>query len=146
MDKYIKNVIQERLRLRTSGVIPSEIGAKATRRPVIDLVVDEYLLPDKAQGKATSVDDTFQQLAIDQMKTFLFAGHDTSSSTICYIYHLLNLNPALLAKVRQEHNEVFGKAVETAGLIKTNPHLLNELPFTTAVIKGKPSKSRKAIH
>jgi hypothetical protein len=28
---------------------------------------------------------------------------------MCYIYHLLNLNPDALAKVRQEHDDVFGQ-------------------------------------
>ena len=114
MDSYIKNVIHERLQLRNSGILQVQVGATATRRPVIDLAVDEYLLPGETQEKSTSIDDTFQQLAVEQMKTFFFAGHDTSSSTICYIYHILNLHPESLAKVRQEHDEVFGDRVNTA--------------------------------
>ena len=140
MDNYIKRVIQERLALRSSDSVGGENEKRNGRRPAIDLAVDEYLQGDQGQASVDSVDETFQQLAIDQMKTFIFAGHDTSSSTICYIYHLLNLNQDSLEKVRREHDEVFGTgSSSTAELIKKNPRLLNELPFTTAVIKGKYS-------
>jgi len=70
------------------------------------------------------------------MKSFLFAGHDTSSSTMCFVYNMLNFNPEALAKVREEHDRVIGPASSAAETIKNNPQLLNELPYTTAVIKG----------
>jgi cytochrome P450 len=70
------------------------------------------------------------------VKTFLFAGHDTSSSTMCYIYYLLSLHPESCRKVRQEHDEVLRPSDGTADLLKQSPQLLNEIPFTTAVIKG----------
>lgn len=65
-------------------------------------------------------------------------GHDTSSTTICYIYHLLSLHPESLAKARQEHDDVFGKGTtytQTGYLIKQDPNILNKLPFTLSVIK-----------
>jgi len=38
--------------------------------------------------------------------------------------------------VRQEHDEVFGTDLALApALIKSNPHSLNKLPYTLAVIK-----------
>jgi cytochrome P450 len=131
MNNYIRKVIEERIAQR------SEDAAKDTKRkPAIDLAVDEYLSQGGNKGRA--MDQNFQTLAIDQMKSFLFAGHDTSSTTICYVYHLLDLNPDKCEKIKKEHDEVFGSTKETADKIKANPNLLNELPYTTAVIKGKP--------
>jgi hypothetical protein len=49
---------------------------------------------------------------------------------------MLNLHPHSLAKVREEHHEVFGACSPIAVSIKENPKLLNDLPYTTAVIKG----------
>lgn len=55
---------------------------QSSRRPAIDLTIDEY----KIGGGED--DREFEQMAIDQMKSFLFAGHETTSSTLCYIYYL----------------------------------------------------------
>lgn len=68
----------------------------------------------------------------------MIIGHDTSSSTICYAYHLLNLHPASLAKAREECDDVFGKHTsgrEVGEQFKENPSLANQLPYTLAVIK-----------
>lgn len=130
MNNYIRKVIEERIAQRSG-----DTSKKTKRKPAIDLAVDEYLSQGGDVGEA--MDQRFQTLAIDQMKSFLFAGHDTSSTNICYVYHLLNLNPDKCENIRKEHDEVFGSTKETADKIKANPSLLNELPYTTAVIKGK---------
>lgn len=136
MDKYLGKIVDERYSKRNQKVEPT-----SRHKPALDLAVGEYITQQRELGlgtKETGVDSTFRQIAIDQMKTFLFAGHDTSSSTICYIYHLLNLHPASLAKVREEHDEVFGKETSQAAIrLKEDPHLINKLPYTLAVIKGK---------
>ena len=72
------------------------------------------------------------------MKTFILAGHDTTSSTIAYAYYLLSKHPEHLIKVRQEFDEVFGTRIEDTGdQIKKDPHIVNNLIFTTAIIKGQ---------
>jgi cytochrome P450 len=136
MDRYLGKVIRDRLEKRGSERGASKV--KSSRRPAIDLAMDEYLLQDaESTNTGTPVLDAyFMQVAIDQMKSFLFAGHDTSSSTICFIYNMLNFHPEALVKVREEHDRVIGRASSAAETIKNNPQLLNELPYTTAVIKG----------
>jgi cytochrome P450 len=75
------------------------------------------------------MDKNFKQTVTDQLKTFLFAGHDISSSTLCFIYYMLEHHPEALARVRQEHDEVFGLDPSAAAdLIKADPRLLNKLP------------------
>lgn len=48
---------------------------RSARRPAIDLAIDKHNLAIEGN----KVDKEFEQVAIDQMKTFLFAGDDTST-------------------------------------------------------------------
>lgn len=111
--------------------------AQSTRRakPIIDLALDTYLSETRQDG-ASTLPPLFKRSAIDQFKTFLFAGHDTTSSTACYIVHLLNQNPEALAKVCHEHDEILGPdTTKAAGIISDDPYILNRLHYTMAVIK-----------
>ena len=63
-------------------------------------------------------------------------GHDTTSSTLAYVFHLLSTHPDVTAKLCAEHDSVFGiDLTQTADLINNNPYILNKLPYTVAVIK-----------
>ncbi|KAK0120469.1 hypothetical protein ONS96_010683 [Cadophora gregata f. sp. sojae] len=132
-DNYIRKVITQRLATRPSENGTS--GTKSSRKPAIDLAVEEFLATGNDDGKAGLMDARFLQTVTDQMKTFLFAGHDTTSSTLCFIYHMLHTHPESLARVRREHDTVFGPSANAAEAIKKKPALLNELPFTLAIIK-----------
>ena len=78
----------------------------------------------------------FQKSAMDHIKVFMFAGHDTTSSTICYVAYALSKHPECSAKFRQECNEVFGSDTsQTAAKIKADPHIINRLPYTVAIVK-----------
>jgi cytochrome P450 len=57
------------------------------------------------------MDAEFRQYAIDNLPVLVFAGHDTTASTICCAYHLLNINLKKLAEVRQELDDVLGVGV-----------------------------------
>ena len=84
-------------------------GQKYSRpKPVVDLALDEYLKETPGLEVIYSMDLTFKKFAISQMKVFILAGHNTTSSTLCYVYYLLSKNPLALQKVRAEYNDVFG--------------------------------------
>ncbi|KAI9801595.1 MAG: hypothetical protein M1825_003274 [Sarcosagium campestre] len=130
MDRYVEKVLEDRLASQ-----PKSSTSKGRRKPAIDLALEEYLAQNE-EGRAFATDRYFKRQVLDNMKTFIFAGHDTSSSTICYVYHLLNLHPHCLTAVSDEHDQVFGKNPhDAADMIKADPHLLNQLPYTLAVIK-----------
>ena len=134
MDRFVGQAMEERFSARPN----EEANGYVTKRnrPVIDLALDAYHEEEGVKHTSTGIDATFKRFAIDQIKTFLFAGHDTTSSTICYIAYVLSKHPEALRKVRQEYDEVFGTDVEqTPQLIRTDPHLLNKLPYTVAIIK-----------
>ena len=82
------------------------------------------------------MDISFKKVIMSQVKLFLFSGHDTTSSSVCYIFYILATNPPVLARIRDEHALVLGPdASQTASLVASDPFLLNQLPYTLAVIK-----------
>ena len=104
-------------------------------KAVIDLVLQSYL-QDGTKISPDSLDPEFRAFAISQIRLFLFVGHDSTSSTICYLVHLLATNPDALARLRAEHDTVFGADIATVcSTLGQHPHLLNNLPYTSAVIK-----------
>ncbi|KAI1260243.1 vera protein [Xylariaceae sp. FL1019] len=87
--------------------------------------------PDPKEDKTGFVD-----LLISNLKAFLFAGHDTTSATICFMTKLLQDNPECMAKLRAEHDSVFGPdPSKAAAALAESPHLLYMLPYTLGVIK-----------
>ncbi|KAL8934630.1 MAG: hypothetical protein Q9216_005805, partial [Gyalolechia sp. 2 TL-2023] len=130
MDKYIGDELDKRF-----ADFKGAASSTKKQRSVIDLVLQAYVAQSGEQ-KPAKLDPTFRTFAIRQIRLFVFAGHDSTSSTICYAFHLLSKNPAALQHIRAEHDRVFGKDLaQTSPLLATNPKLLNDLPYTTAVIK-----------
>ena len=132
MNNYVGRVLEDRFAARKRG---QKTASTRGRRPVIDIALDTYQEAEETNGPQ-AMNATFKAFAIDQIKTFILAGHDTTSSTICYIYHLLSKHPEALRTVRAEYDEVFGTDTKQAAqLIRENPHLLNKLPYSLAIIK-----------
>ena len=135
LDRYMGRELERRFSVyQETGDVKGAKGGRS--RTVIDLALDKYL-EDQPRSKTTrSIDTTFKSFAISQMKVFVLAGHDTTSSTLCYIYHTLSNNPSALSRIRAEYDSVFGPDLnQTSSVIEDNPHTLNQLPFTVAVIK-----------
>ncbi|KAL9123054.1 MAG: hypothetical protein Q9187_000381 [Circinaria calcarea] len=130
MTNYLSKVLDQR---DTTG------ANRSKRKHVIDFVLETSLggkRPNTSTTTAKGIDSTFKKHVISQVKTLLFAGHDTVSGTICYALHLLSKDAEWLAKVRKEHDQVFGPDLDNAPqLIKSNGHLLQKLEYTLAVIK-----------
>ncbi|GAP87822.2 putative cytochrome P450 4V3 [Rosellinia necatrix] len=122
------------------AILLSQIKAKfeenmgnSQTRTIIDTVADSF-----GNRKTDSLDTPHESvnILIANLKMFLFAGHDTTSSTICFMAKLLHDNPKCLAKLRQEHDDVFGPDPdEAARILAASPHLLSALPYTLGVIK-----------
>ncbi len=102
-------------------------------KSIVSLALQTYLAEDDSR---TSLDSTFRTFTISQIKQFLFSGHDTTSSTMCYIFYLLSTNQAILRRVRDEHTQVFGSSLaEKVQKLREEPYLLNQLPYSLAVLK-----------
>jgi cytochrome P450 len=135
MNRYIGRLLDERFSSRGSR---SEATGGKRQKYVIDLALEAYLKEAKGNDttKLTTMDPAFRTAAISNIKTFLFAGHDTTSSTVCYAYYYLSKNPSMLSRIRAEHDAVLGSdPTKTSALLKEDAHLLNKLDYTAAVIK-----------
>lgn len=132
MDKYVGRVLDERFSARD----PSKQG-KARKKTGIDLALEEYFKESgqDVDSRNASMDGEFRRYAIDNLLVLLFAGHDTTASTICYCYYLLWQNPEKLKRIRQELDDVFGADMNAAEQLKRNSYLINKCEYTLAVIR-----------
>jgi cytochrome P450 len=97
-------------------------------RDILDLA-----LADPEYGSTASMSEL-----VDQMKTFFFAGHDTTASTISWSYYFLSHHPSSLTRLRKELDDIFGpntSPAQVATQLIADPKLHNKLDFTLAVIK-----------
>ncbi|KAF1967992.1 putative cytochrome P450 [Bimuria novae-zelandiae CBS 107.79] len=120
--------------------VNSAIGSekRSGGRSVATLAIEAYLAENKDNGlpQNNRLNKDFARDATYQIRLFLFAGNDTTSSTIVYVYHLLSQHPEALKTMRQEHDKVFGTNIESAAqLLIQRPALLSQCKFTIAVIK-----------
>ena len=131
MNNYVAKIIDRRFAELQGRGSTSTKG----NRSILDLVMTAYL-QDDATRNLHVMDSTFKKFTMSQIKLFLFSGHDTTSSTVCYIFYILATNRTVSARVRAEHDFVIGSDIsQTASAMISNPFLLNQLPYTIAVIK-----------
>jgi cytochrome P450 len=119
VDNQMKSYIEEKRASRRTK------SKSESSRDIVDLALDA----DKAIP--TSV-------LVDQLKTFFFAGHDTTATTVTWAYYFLSKHPSDLLRMRKEHDEVFGRnttPAEVASRLIADPKLHLKLDFTLAVIK-----------
>ncbi|KAJ4333488.1 hypothetical protein N0V87_007598 [Didymella glomerata] len=75
------------------------------------------------------------QLIADQCKTFLFAGHDTTSILLQRLFYALSIDPSRLAKIREEHDSLFGSEDPQTVFLAKPDETLKGLSYTSACIK-----------
>lgn len=76
----------------------------------------------------------------DQLSSFLFAGHDTTSTTIAWIFYELSRTPHALRAVRAELDDILGPdsspaAVAARLLVPGGEQLVHRMSYASAVIK-----------
>lgn len=140
MNRIIRQELEQRfqeIKENSSENSPEKSSKRA--KSVITLALEAYLadpLFNKNSSSTDKLDDHFASYASYQIRLFLFAGNDTTSSSILYVYHMLFKHPEVMAKVKEEHDRIFGTDPSTATqLLKDDPSLLNQCLLTIAVIK-----------
>jgi cytochrome P450 len=105
-------------------IVYEEIGRRRAapdsgRRDILSLLVE-------ARGEAG---ERFTDTEIrDQVMTLMFAGHDTSTSTVTFALHELARHPDVLERLCEEQDRVL------TGAAPTIDQLENELPYLDMVI------------
>jgi cytochrome P450 len=77
---------------------------------------------------------TMQHIA-DQVKTFLLAGHDTTSILLQWAIYALSIHPQCLEKIRAEHDSIFGNSDPKEVFLSRPDDTIQALVYTSAVIK-----------
>jgi cytochrome P450 len=75
------------------------------------------------------------QMTADQVKSFLFAGHDTTSILLQRLFYALSLHPKCLAAIREEHEAIFGDRHPQQVLLARPDETIKALSYTSACIK-----------
>lgn len=102
---------------------------------MLDRILTAYF-SHPARQRWRSVDSDFMEMLCAQLRMLFFAGYDSTSSTMTSMCYIIWKHPDVLAKLRAEHDEVFGRNIEACPeRIVENPSILNSLPYTNAVIK-----------
>lgn len=75
----------------------------------------------------------------DQVRSFLFAGHDTNASALQWVFYELSRTPRALKAVRDELDEILGPETDPriicATLAQRGEHILPRMQYINAVIK-----------
>jgi cytochrome P450 len=105
-------------------IVFGEIAARRAapdpgRRDVLSLLVT-------ARGEGG---ESFRDSEIrDQVMTLMFAGHDTSTSTVTFLLHELARHPEVIERLREEQDRVLGDRAPSAEQIE------RELPYLDMVL------------
>lgn len=75
------------------------------------------------------------QSIADQVKTFLFAGHDTTSILLQRLFYALSIHPQCLAEIRAEHDAIFGDSDPKEVFLARPDETIKALVYTSACIK-----------
>ncbi|KAI2627713.1 cytochrome P450 4V3 [Hypoxylon sp. NC1633] len=119
--------VEEKIRLN------EKTGGK--KLTIVDLAL-KYVDQDDPSAAQEKLDSVYVDTLLANLKTFIFAGHDTTASTICFMMKLLQDHPDRLAKLRAEHDLVLGPDPDKAPeILAAQPHTLYSLPYTLGVIK-----------
>ncbi len=89
-----------------------------------------------ATTTAAPADKFLIDTLISNLKAFIFAGHDTTAATTCWVLHSLADSPRATAALRAELDAVFGPdPSQLVPKLNAQPQLLQQLQYTAAFVK-----------
>ncbi|KAK3214391.1 hypothetical protein GRF29_28g2965198 [Pseudopithomyces chartarum] len=141
MNSLIRKELEQRFtELKEEQFNPSTSASHQSKsKSVVTLAIQSYISEKKHCAdliRQPKLEKHFAQYATYQIRLFLFAGNDTTSSTMVYVYHLLSQHPEALQTTREEHDAIFGiDTSSTAEALIQKPALLNQCKYTMAVVK-----------
>jgi cytochrome P450 len=132
--RALDRVIYSEIERRRSGIG----GPLAERTDVLSMLIDAT---DAEDGSRLS-----DREVRDQVMTLLFAGHDTSTSTISFLLYELARHPAALAKLLDEQDRVLdGRTPTAAELMSDLPQLEMVLDETLRLYPAAWVGPRRAV-
>ena len=146
LNAAVEDELNKKIQRRAKDLEDEANGAvKPKKKSIIDLALNTYE-KEIAMGQnsgdsakritdSNSVPAALKRDLIDSIKTFFFAGHDTTSSTIAWCYYLLHRHPEAQRQITAELDEIFPPGTSAADKIKQDPYIINKLEYTTACLK-----------
>lgn len=102
-------------------------------KTILRLALKEHMGERSSNSRVPS---DFLEQSVPHFWMFIFAGHDTTAITLAFSFYMLSRNPDKAALLRAEHDRVLGpNPAEAAEKLTADPTLVNQLPYTIAIIK-----------
>jgi cytochrome P450 len=137
--------------LNVPNLIRQKVLSRKLDRILKELVKEQYSARKMTQNTQSrsvlslslqDIDDLDEHSlaeTVDQLKSFLFAGHDTTSTLLQWAFYELSRTPRAMEAIRKELDEIFGpdsnpRTVRKL-LIERGDELIPKLAYTSAVIK-----------
>jgi len=125
--KIIRSVGERLIESKKMEILAETSCAKDIReKDLLSLLIKSNMSEDPSKRMSDTE-------ILDQLTTFLFAGSDTTSLTICWCIHLLSLNMEVQDRLRQELMSL-GKQT-SRGSSASDAAVIESLPFLDAVIR-----------
>ncbi len=100
-------------------IVYAELAERRARQDLDRLDILSLLLSARDEDGSALADEEVR----DQLMTLMFAGHDTTTSTVSFLLYELARHPDVLARVQTEQDEVLGGRAPSAELFRQMPYL-----------------------
>lgn len=125
MNRYIGDEIEKRF--AEHKVANPDTSKQPSSKAIVSLLIDD-LHREAGSKDLDHIKQDVKTATTSQLRVFLFAGHDTSSSALTYCYYLLSTHPEALTRLLAEHDAVFGREpAEALGAIHKDPNKINQV-------------------
>ena len=119
-DRIVNGQMETYIKDKLATQTESQKSWKTSSGDILDLALSD---PDYGTSASTSE-------LVDQLKTFFFAGHDTTASTISWSYYFLSHHPNQLLRLRKELDSIFGANTtpsQVSQKLISDPKLLDKI-------------------
>lgn len=118
--------------LRASWAKSQQGEKEGSLKSAMDLVVQREAVMAEKEGRPPQ----YNTLAIrDELQGFLIAGHETTSTTVCWAIKFLTAHQDVQRKLRAALQEAFGRAKDTASDPSVDEIVRSTIPYLDATIE-----------
>lgn len=130
--KHKDDLVTKHLQRSWEKFCEPEKQSDVNLKSAMDLVVQREVIMAEKEGRPAQYDT----IAIrDELVGFLIAGHETTSSTVCWMFKFLTEHQDVQIKLRQALNEVFQRAKGAGETPAVDEIFKANIPYLDATIE-----------